>query len=165
LNVNNGSYSYNAASTINLSSTQFGVSPSFFTKGPYNVTGSFKIDQSCSAAGGATATYTIDWGDSTAPSVRSVTLGACSASFSPSIADATMTHTYATNGTYTATLTVARTDVPGGTITKTKQIVADTEATSYIWRALQALLTGNTESLTANANGAASSFYVWASGK
>jgi hypothetical protein len=148
---------------VNLGSTTYTVSPSFFTDPPYNTTASFKADQSCSAAGGATATYTVDWGDSTTPSTYSVNLPACGATFTPVIVDKTLTHTFPRTGNFTTKLTVSRTDVPGGSLTRTKDVVVDTSATSFLWHRMQAVFNGD-ESLTASANLAASAFYQIVSG-
>ncbi len=166
LSVSNGTISYNASSTVNLGANDFTVSPSFFTQAPYNTKAKFKVDQSCSASGGATATYTVDWGDGSAPSVHSVTLGACSSTFTPTVADVELPHVYASAvGDVEATLTIRRSDVPNGSIIKKKGVGVHSSTTSFLWRSIQSLINGDAEGLTANANAAASSFYLWASGR
>ncbi|MFM2414344.1 MAG: hypothetical protein RI911_37 [Candidatus Parcubacteria bacterium] len=166
LSVSNGIVSYNASSSVNLGSTKFTVSPSFFTDPPYNAEAVFDIDQSCSASpSGATATYTVDWGDGTTPSVRTAALPTCGTTHSANVAvDQRLPHTYAKTGDFTARLTVTRSDVPGGAVTKTKGVGVHTSTTTYLWSTFKALLTGD-ESLTAAANNAASAFYLWSSGK
>ncbi len=166
LSVSNGVVSYNASSTVNLGSIDFTLTPSFFTTVPGTTKAKFKADHSCSAAGGATATYTVDWGDNTAASVHTVTLPACSTTYTPSQQDIELPHTYATAvGDVEATLTVRRSDVPNGSIVKKKGVGVHSGDTSFFWRSIQALMNGDVEGLTANANAAASTFYLWAKGE
>lgn len=166
LSVSNGTVSYNASNSVNLGAIDFTVTPSFFTTTPYTTKAKFKADHSCSAAGGATATYTVDWGDGSAASVHTVTLPACSATFTPSVQDIELPHTYASAvGDVEATLTVRRTDVPNGSIVKKKGVGVHASTTSFFWRSMQSLINGDAEGLSANANAAASSFYLWASGR
>ena len=160
--ASNGTYSYDATSGVNLGAPTLTVSPTFGFK-PMTATASFKADQSCSASAAATATYTIDWGDSTAPTTHSVTLPACGTTHTSSLVEKSFSHSYTTVGNFTLKLTSGRSDI-AQTLSTTKNIVVDEDTSAYLWHRVVGLLSG-TESIMQQTASAAHGFYRVINGK
>lgn len=124
-----GSASFEATQTISIAASEYKLTPSFGFI-PLTTTASYKVDQGCSVSGAATATYTIEWGDTTAASTYTASLPACGSSFTPNIIDKTVTHKYTLEGNYTTKLTIKRSDI-ATPWTKTRDLVADKTVAAY----------------------------------
>lgn len=158
LRAQSTSGTFDATATVSVGSSTFSVSPSFGFA-PFTATATFLADTGCSVTGAVTKTYTVDWGDGTAPSVVPVALAACGTSFVAASGERTATHSYATVGNYTAKLKAQRSDSTD-IFTRTQDVVADKTALQYMVHMARAVAGKTQESVAA----AALSFYTMMNG-